>query len=291
MENKNCPYCGRELPEMASFCPHCFCVLVEKRQLIPVKKQSRRGWGLPILSAALLLSLALLLPTAYRLWKLEQEAQQTLSLEETEDIEENELREEIQLEQPLKESSPPQTPPRVQEETEIPQQLIEEQVIPQYQMEMEEELRNLIVSYDTIYDDVLYPVILVPKDEDMLEAAEKQAGGIWQENISKASGRIINNLLDQIVTVYQVSKEMQGDEYMILSVDCELPKGMYMSCFDPPDGDIFMLKGYESVEGRAQYNFKIPMRKLEQSEMITMKFYFDDSNDFLIVFDTIDLLG
>lgn len=55
---KDCPYCGKPLPEEAHFCPYCTSSLVEKQAAEPLKvRKGRIWWYIPILFLALGLGL------------------------------------------------------------------------------------------------------------------------------------------------------------------------------------------------------------------------------------------
>lgn len=57
MNRKQCPRCGAELPEAASFCPHCMADLADRRQVTPPDPSRRRWWLAVVLAGVLLYGL------------------------------------------------------------------------------------------------------------------------------------------------------------------------------------------------------------------------------------------
>ena len=66
-----------------------------------------------------------------------------------------------------------------------------------------------------------------------------------------------------------------------------MPERLYISVFDPPNGDNFMLVSNTiTMPGKSTFTFDLKADDYSKSEMIALQFYGSDDNRYFVFFNT-----
>lgn len=98
--------------------------------------------------------------------------------------------------------------------------------------------------------------------------------------------------LDELVigeyTVYDCTAQLLDNEYIRFAVDFIGPKGLNITAFDPPDGELFKYTNRFGSSGeREQFVFDIPTEQVRAAGKLTITFSYENGSRFLVCIDEV----
>lgn len=277
---KSCPFCGYELANDSSFCPHCFTSLIDKHSVKTPRVKRNQIW-LPVLLlliCTVLLSFPLLRPQPETI----EEPQKTLAVLHGQNLElppwyqePKETQEEIEelpAETPTEESST--------EEEDMLKESVKEETPAASQA-------TGTVPHQIIADPIASVPLTLSYKNRAVNEAEYNASKVVKYYNSDVSlyFRLSNKLRSDEVIIYDVQVKLLDGIYQI-TLDLDAPSGMQIKCFNPSNGSLFKLDGGKTSSKRKKYTFEVSAKHIQKVETVTMLFSYSDTNRFGVFLDT-----
>jgi len=129
---------------------------------------------------------------------------------------------------------------------------------------------GLMQRADVIYDE---------KVSEVKEEKEKEKEKEITVNRPESNGLDLYYDIEHssdVLKINKVSRAKDENGDYTITVDFETGKTMEYSCFNPPNGTVFMFTGKTESSGRQSLVFKITSEQAKQIEEVTIKFYDDN---------------
>lgn len=88
------------------------------------------------------------------------------------------------------------------------------------------------------------------------------------------------NHSEDVLKIYEALKTKDKNGDYTITVEFETGRQLYYSCFNPPEGTVFMFTGRTEAFGKQTLSFNVTAEQAEGIDEITMMFYDDEARSF-----------